>query len=212
MRNGLKALPIEADIQDEVTVNLLVSWTYHCYLIYVAVCAHVGCSDNSKKLHRDAEHGDSNPPGAFIFWLKPEVLRRDFAPGLFLGQLPRGQQDIPSHETSPAEVPAWDACGFQKLLNGVFPYSRQSLVPQVCDYVWQSFWFGFCNQFRNQKYLRTFEVGSILPDSVLFILFWAFLSFFFFCCPGDWRWWRYWCFLFRWDVRERGFLRCLGSR
>ena len=85
-----------------------------------------------------------------------------------------------------------------KLLEGVFPYFRQSLVPQVCDSVKQSLWFGFHNQFRNGKYLHTFEVGSILPYTILFIQFRVFLFslslslsfffffFFFFCCPGDW--------------------------
>ena len=126
--------------------------------------------DVSIELHRDAARSDSNQPGAFIFWQKPKVIRRDIAFGQLLGQLPWGLKDIPSRETSPTEVPAWDACGFQKLL-GVFPYSRQSLVPQVRNYKRQSFWFGFRNQFRNGKYLRTFEVGSIFPDSVLFILF-----------------------------------------
>ena len=37
------------------------------------------------------------------------------------------------------------ACGFQKLLEGVFPYSRQSPIPQVHDYVGQSLWFVFRN-------------------------------------------------------------------
>ena len=157
-------------------------------LIFLLRChgAHVGHYDVSIKLNRDTAHGNSNPPGASIFWLKPEVFCRNVVPGQLLGR----QQNIPSHETPPAEIPAWDACGFQKLLKGIFSYSRKSLVLQVCNYVGQSLWFGFCNQLRNGKYLCTFEVGSILPDSILFILFQAFL---FCCCPGDWRCWHCWC-------------------
>ena len=45
--NNLKALPIEADIQDEVTVSRHVCWAHHCHFFYVAVGAHVGCYDVS---------------------------------------------------------------------------------------------------------------------------------------------------------------------
>ena len=85
-------------------------------------------------------------------------------------------EDIPIRKISPAEFPAWDACWFQKLLKGVFHYSRQSLVPQACDYIGQSLWFSFRNRFRNGKYLRTFEVGSIIPDTPFYtILSFSFL-------------------------------------
>ena len=106
--DGREALPIKPDIQDEVTVCRPVCRTHRRLPFDVAIRAHVGSEDVPIQLHQDATHGHFNSTGAFIFRLKPEVFCEDIAPGRRLW----GQQDIPSSETSPAEVPAWDASRF----------------------------------------------------------------------------------------------------
>ena len=89
------------------------------------------------------------------------------------------------------------------ILTVFFPYSRQSPGPWICNDIGLSLWFNFSHQFWNGKYLCSYKIGSILPDSVLFILRCCFL----FYWPGDWRCCLAWCPLSWWDVIgwERGF-------
>ena len=108
----LEALPVKADVQDEATVCRPVCRTYRCHLFDAAIYAHVDTEDVPIQFHRDAAHGHFNSPFTFVFRLKPEVFCWEIGPGQLHGHLLREQQDIPRSETSPAEVPAWDACGF----------------------------------------------------------------------------------------------------
>ena len=111
MWDGLEALPIKSDVKDEVTVCRPVYRAQRRPLFDAAIYAHVGNEDVSIQLHWDATHGQFNSPGTFVFILKPEMFCGDIAPDQFHCQLLRGQQDLPSSETSPAEVLAWDICG-----------------------------------------------------------------------------------------------------
>ena len=100
-------------------------------LLYLAVCAKVSGQSLPSDMGRDVTYGDTEPTGAPIFRLQPEMLGRYVVRRKFSCLVFCRKQDIPCRKTFMTEVLAWDACIPQQLLKRFLLQPHQPLGLQV---------------------------------------------------------------------------------